>query len=175
MVLSFLQQKQKTSFYSDFYPVWNLGALLLEFFHLYGTSFNYYHTGISLRGDGKYFPKYTFNQDKYHDIAINGLMNTGNSKNGKNRKRKFEEVDNTNNNTPNGNNRDRPGLFCVENPDVPDQDVGKNSYQMSKIRRSFEHAFQLLTVALNDSKQLSFLCYVIRANDSMFENRKISV
>lgn len=65
MILSFLQQKQKISFYSDFYPSWNLGALLLEFFNLYGTSFNYYMTGISVREDGSYFPKFTFNNDSY--------------------------------------------------------------------------------------------------------------
>lgn len=65
MILSFLQQKQKISFYGDFYPSWNLGALLLEFLNLYGTCFNYYMTGISVREDGSYFPKFTFNNDSY--------------------------------------------------------------------------------------------------------------
>eukprot|EP00591_Stephanopyxis_turris_P014831 CAMPEP_0195539840 /NCGR_PEP_ID=MMETSP0794_2-20130614/50267_1 /TAXON_ID=515487 /ORGANISM="Stephanopyxis turris, Strain CCMP 815" /LENGTH=201 /DNA_ID=CAMNT_0040673895 /DNA_START=172 /DNA_END=777 /DNA_ORIENTATION=+ len=35
----------------------NLGSLLLEFFELYGTDFNYITTGISVRNGGSYFPK----------------------------------------------------------------------------------------------------------------------
>eukprot|EP00597_Dinobryon_sp_UTEXLB2267_P017252 CAMPEP_0201095982 /NCGR_PEP_ID=MMETSP0812-20130820/4895_1 /ASSEMBLY_ACC=CAM_ASM_000668 /TAXON_ID=98059 /ORGANISM="Dinobryon sp., Strain UTEXLB2267" /LENGTH=243 /DNA_ID=CAMNT_0047349919 /DNA_START=475 /DNA_END=1206 /DNA_ORIENTATION=- len=57
MVASFLQMKAKTSQQLKIAPAWNLGALLLEFFHLYGSSFNYYTVGISIRGGGSYFPK----------------------------------------------------------------------------------------------------------------------
>jgi non-canonical poly(A) RNA polymerase PAPD5/7 len=40
------------------YPLtWNLGSLLLDFFHLYGVTFNYVHTGISIRDGGSYFEK----------------------------------------------------------------------------------------------------------------------
>ncbi len=35
----------------------DLGKLLLGFLHFYGTQFNYYVAGISVRGEGKYFRK----------------------------------------------------------------------------------------------------------------------
>lgn len=35
----------------------NLGALLFDFFGLYGVHFNYANTGISLRKGGTYFSK----------------------------------------------------------------------------------------------------------------------
>lgn len=35
----------------------NLGVLLLEFFELYGLSFNYDWVGISVRKSGRYLPK----------------------------------------------------------------------------------------------------------------------
>jgi non-canonical poly(A) RNA polymerase PAPD5/7 len=38
-------------------PSWNLGTLLLEFFHLYGVSFNYYSAGISITEGGSYLVK----------------------------------------------------------------------------------------------------------------------
>ncbi len=60
MVVSFLQHKQKTSYYSDLFPSWNLGTLLLEFLQLYGVTFNYYFTGLSVKDDGKYFPKFSW-------------------------------------------------------------------------------------------------------------------
>jgi hypothetical protein len=65
----------------------------------------------------------------------------------------------------------RPGVMGFENPDAPDQDMGKNSYLLPKIRRSFEHSYQLLTVALNDSKQSTYLGYMIRGDDTILFNR----
>lgn len=38
-------------------PSWNLGTLLLEFFHLYGVSFNYFSVGISVTEGGSYLGK----------------------------------------------------------------------------------------------------------------------
>lgn len=38
-------------------PSWNLGTLLLDFFHLYGVSFNYYSAGISITEGGSYLVK----------------------------------------------------------------------------------------------------------------------
>lgn len=35
----------------------NLGVLLIEFFELYGNSFNYFKTGISVTEGGYYFSK----------------------------------------------------------------------------------------------------------------------
>eukprot|EP00598_Pedospumella_elongata_P006874 CAMPEP_0184987076 /NCGR_PEP_ID=MMETSP1098-20130426/18866_1 /TAXON_ID=89044 /ORGANISM="Spumella elongata, Strain CCAP 955/1" /LENGTH=78 /DNA_ID=CAMNT_0027511505 /DNA_START=1 /DNA_END=234 /DNA_ORIENTATION=+ len=49
-------------------------------------------------------------------------------------------------------NMNRPNMLYLENPDLPDLDIGRNSYMMPKIRRSFEHAHQLLTNALGDRR-----------------------
>lgn len=61
MVVSFLQHKHRLAYYNHSTPIWNIGALLLEFFQLYGITFNYYTTGISVTNGGKYFPKSQWN------------------------------------------------------------------------------------------------------------------
>lgn len=65
----------------------------------------------------------------------------------------------------------RPGVLCVQNPDIPDHDVGRGAYMMPKIRRVFEQALQLLTAAVNDPGEYSFLCYVIRGDDPTLVER----
>lgn len=42
---------------------------------------------------------------------------------------------------------------------------------MPKIRRVFEQALQLLTAAVNDPGEYSFLCYVIRGDDPTLVER----
>lgn len=65
----------------------------------------------------------------------------------------------------------RPGVLCLQNPDVLDHDVGRGAYMMPKIRRVFEQALQLLTVAVNDPNEFSFLCYFIRGDDPLLVQR----
>ena len=62
-------------------------------------------------------------------------------------------------------------MLYFENPDMPELDIGKNSYMIPKIRRSFEHAHQLLTCALCDHKVTSYLSYVIRPDDPALAGR----
>ena len=58
MIVSFLQHREREEYRAIGKPSeCNLGALLLEFLELYGIDFNYCTTGISVRHDGKYFPK----------------------------------------------------------------------------------------------------------------------
>lgn len=40
----------------------------------------------------------------------------------------------------------RVNLLAIENPDMPEVDMGRNSYIMPKIRRSFEHGYQVCMV-----------------------------
>lgn len=42
---------------------------------------------------------------------------------------------------------------------------------MQKIRRTFDQALQLLTVALNDYNEFSYLCYFIRGDDPVLVQR----
>ena len=41
----------------------NLGVLLIEFFELYGRTFNYMRTGIRIKNGGDYIPKEDFLKD----------------------------------------------------------------------------------------------------------------
>lgn len=53
MCINFLQMHPRQNYWDSS----NLGVLLLEFFELYGLSFNYAQIGISIRQDGGYFRK----------------------------------------------------------------------------------------------------------------------
>ena len=58
MIVSFLQQRQKILSYQQISQAsWNLGSLLMEFFRLYGISFDYEEVGISISQGGSYFQK----------------------------------------------------------------------------------------------------------------------
>ncbi len=65
----------------------------------------------------------------------------------------------------------RPNLLYIENPDCPEQDMGRNSFMMVKIRRAFEHAHQLLTASLADNRVPSYLSFVIRPDDPALAGR----
>lgn len=49
--------RQKIARHIGVTPNWNLASLLMDFFALYGNSFNYYQTGVSIINGGSYFPK----------------------------------------------------------------------------------------------------------------------
>ena len=70
----------------------------------------------------------------------------------------------------------RPGVLCVENPLQPDVDMGRGSYNMPKVRRAFEHAHQVLLVALTRAQSQSesvpsVLAHIIRSDDSTLASR----
>ena len=133
LIVSFLQMRLRREKTQARRLSWNLGALLLDFFELYGLRFNYVHTGISLNEDGAYFSKYARGGDWF--------------------------------------NRNRPNMLALENPSSTDLDIGRSSFMMAKIRRSFEHAHQLLCAALVDDRIESYLSYVIRTDDPLLINR----
>lgn len=57
MIASFLQMRKRLERRRKVQLTWNLGALLVELFHLYGNTFNYMHTGISIKDGGLFFRK----------------------------------------------------------------------------------------------------------------------
>lgn len=68
--------------------------------------------------------------------------------------------------------RKNPNLMLgLENPHQPDIDIGKGSFMMPKIRRSLEHARQLLGFALSDGTATSYLRYVIRTDDPRLQRQ----
>lgn len=59
MCISFLQLHPR----GIYHDTTNLGVLLLEFFELYGQSFNYINIGISIKNGGRYMPKDELQRD----------------------------------------------------------------------------------------------------------------
>jgi non-canonical poly(A) RNA polymerase PAPD5/7 len=57
MIVSFLQHRERDAYNRRSPNPNNLGGLLVEFFELYSTDFNFITTGLSVRFDGFYFPK----------------------------------------------------------------------------------------------------------------------
>mmetsp|Transcript_31592 Transcript_31592/g.36294 ORF Transcript_31592/g.36294 Transcript_31592/m.36294 type:complete len:475 (+) Transcript_31592:47-1471(+) len=57
MILAFLQHRERDAFNNRRPSIYNLGALLVEFFEFYSTDFNFILTGFSVRFDGFFFPK----------------------------------------------------------------------------------------------------------------------
>jgi non-canonical poly(A) RNA polymerase PAPD5/7 len=84
----------------------NLGALLVDYLHLYGLRFNMEEIGISVREGGQFFSK---------------------------KRQGWED-------------KGRPFLLSVEDPNNEESDIGKNSYNIRNVQRAFEHAFYSLVV-----------------------------
>ena len=74
-------------------------------------------------------------------------------------------------------NPSRPQMLSIENPDplTPNTDLGRNSYLLPRIKRSFEHAHQLLTAAMKDVPNGPYLSYVVRSDDPILANRTIDI
>jgi len=92
----------------------NLGALLMDFLELYGMDFNYVTTAMSIRYDGRYFPKGA--KDRKETFWCTGKL-----------------------------------LSCgLENPLDSTMDVGKSTFRMHVIQRSFETAFRVLLARISE-------------------------
>ncbi len=87
-------------------PERNLGALLLDYLHLYGLRLNMSAVGLSVRAGGAYFDK-----------ARRGWAPAG-----------------------------KAHLLCVEDPNSPESDLGRSSFNVRSVQRAFEHAYYTLAV-----------------------------
>jgi hypothetical protein len=87
-------------------PERNLGALLLDYLHLYGLRLNMSAVGLSVRAGGAYFDK-----------ARRGWAPAG-----------------------------KAHLLCVEDPNSPESDLGRGSFNVRSVQRAFEHAYYTLAV-----------------------------
>jgi hypothetical protein len=66
-------------------------------------------------------------------------------------------------------------MLSIENPMQPELDMGRNSFQMPKIRRAFEHALQLLSAALTNQDCDSYLSFFIRTDDPVLQDRNVNL
>ena len=58
-----------------------------------------------------------------------------------------------------GNDERSRGRLCVENPQDPDIDIGKAAYNIKKVQRAFQHAYD--TLVFNNSNSVSLLNLII--------------
>eukprot|EP00978_Attheya_sp_CCMP212_P039763 scaffold210037_cov61-Attheya_sp.AAC.2 len=115
MIVSFLQHREREVYNNNRQGNFmNLGALLLEFFELYGVDFNYVTTGISVQNDGSYFAK---------GASV--------------RRENFWQSN-------------RPFSLALENPLEPIVDVGRASFRIQMVQRSFEVAFRILLAHMTE-------------------------
>ena len=153
---------------SNYHP----GSLLLDFFALYGGSFNFVHTGVSITEGGRYFEKLTrvptgssgWYKYPQHTLSSHPLSTQTLSS--------HPLLAHTpSHHTPSQHipsltliwtisppsprfDPKRIASLALESPDPNhlDTNIGSNSYNMPKIRRAFEHAHQVLTCALSVSQ-----------------------
>ena len=114
MVVSFLQHRFREDMNARRPFVPNLGGLMLEFLELYGGEFNYVTTGLSVNGDGRYWPK---GDDAYKEVFYQ----------------------------PN-----RTFQLGIENPLEPDVDVGKPSFKIGLVARSFQYNHKVLLARVSE-------------------------
>jgi len=53
----------------------------------------------------------------------------------------------------------KPFSLCVENPQDPTVDIGRSAYNIKKVQRAFQYAFD--TLVLNNSNKVSLLKLII--------------
>ncbi|OVA14928.1 PAP/25A-associated [Macleaya cordata] len=71
-------------------------------------------------------------------------------------------------------NEDRPYLLCIEDPQAPENDIGRNSFNFSQIRSAFGMAFSMLTSAksiLGLGPNRSILGTIIRPDPLLLERK----
>ncbi|KIK62779.1 hypothetical protein GYMLUDRAFT_990226, partial [Collybiopsis luxurians FD-317 M1] len=119
LVISFLQMHPKIR-RGEIDADRNLGVLLIEFFELYGSFFNYENVGISVRGGGMYFGK---RQRGWYDEG--GFNGRGGGRG--------------------GGGGGGAGMLSIEDPIDFSNDISSGTYGFPKVRATFAGAHQILT------------------------------
>ena len=67
---------------------------------------------------------------------------------------------------------DEPSRFrlCVENPQDPEVDIGRSAYNIKKVQRAFQHAYD--TLIFNNSSSASLLKLIITCDPSELRQSK---
>jgi non-canonical poly(A) RNA polymerase PAPD5/7 len=113
----------------------NLGAALMNFFKLYGRTFNYCLAGIRVRGDGSYTDKFA----QYQTTA-----------------------------------GDAP-RFSIEDPNDDTNELGRNSFAASRIRKAFTHGFSVIEKwrRADESGAASPLSSILHVDEMVLERRQL--
>ena len=60
--------------------------------------------------------------------------------------------------------------LCVENPQDPEVDIGRSAYNIKKVQRAFQHAYD--TLIFNNSSSVSLLKLIITCDPSELRQSK---
>lgn len=60
--------------------------------------------------------------------------------------------------------------LCVENPQDPEVDIGRSAYNIKKVQRAFQHAYD--TLIFNNSSSVSLLKLIITCDPSELRQKK---
>ena len=60
--------------------------------------------------------------------------------------------------------------LCVENPQDPEVDIGRSAYNIKKVQRAFQHAYD--TLIFNNSSSISLLKLIITCDPSELRQNK---
>ncbi|MQL93319.1 hypothetical protein Taro_025959 [Colocasia esculenta] len=140
----------------------NLGVLLVDFFDFYGRKLNNWHVGVSCSIPGNFFVKSSrgvfliivqfINFCFCFFISLLVLNKTLNTY----------------------LNDDRPYLLSIEDPQDPDNDIGRNSYNYFKVKSAFATAASSLTDAntiLGLGPLKSILGTIIRPDAALLQRK----
>lgn len=132
----------------------NLGMILLDFLELYGRNFNYEEVGISLNSI-PISSNSTSSLSDNHDLNEFGkrTRNMGNDSYSplnlsKEKKKKDDGTGYFSKYDRGWWNEQRPLLLSIEDPQNPDSDIARTSFNFQAIRMAFEHAFDILKSSL---------------------------
>ncbi|XP_017772001.1 PREDICTED: non-canonical poly(A) RNA polymerase PAPD5-like [Nicrophorus vespilloides] len=71
----------------------------------------------------------------------------------------------------------RPSLLCIEDPLLPTNDIGRSSYGVLQVKRTFDHAYHTLSFAVNpqmsnvDCNKSSILYKLLKVTDDVIRYR----
>ena len=65
----------------------------------------------------------------------------------------------------------RPFLLSIQDPQDPENDLGRNSYAWRSVKAAFEHAFTVITAPVGASKEIFLLGRIVKMDTEMMKHR----
>ena len=65
----------------------------------------------------------------------------------------------------------RPFLLSIQDPQDPENDLGRNSYAWRSVKAAFEHAFTVITAPVGASKEVFLLGRIVKMDTEMMKLR----
>ena len=66
----------------------------------------------------------------------------------------------------------RPFLLSIQDPQDPENDLGRNSYAWRSVKAAFEHAFTVITAPVGASKEIFLLGRIVKMDTEMMKHHR---